>query len=412
MTTEGKARAGRRIRPWRRAAEAAQAVVMLGLPFLRIHGESALRFDVPTLRLHAFGATVWMDDLFVGLAGVLFLLFAFLLVTLLFGRIWCGWGCPQTALVDLTGFLVAARRKGGAWRAAGYLAVAFVSVTVAADLLWYFVPPQEFFRSVLELSLGPVVLGTWVVTSAVIFADLALWRQRFCATTCPYAKFQGALLDAHSMSIAYDRRRDADCVECKACVRACPVGIDIRDGLQAECTSCGECIDACAPIMARLARPPRLIAHFFGAPGAPRRLLRPGVVALAVLTAASLGLTVATAAGRSDLEMTVTTSAARPPLRSSPRESRHFVAIALENRGREPLDVALTLGGAGIDADVRPGSVSLAAGGHRRIQTVVTVRWEGGAREVMAELSATGSRGGAPLAVRRALALTRPEEER
>ena len=94
-----------RLRPWRRAAEWIQAAVALGLPFLRIRGESALRFDVPTLRLHAFGATVWMDEFFVVLAGSLFLLFAFLLLTVLFGRLWCGWACPQTALVDLTSFL-------------------------------------------------------------------------------------------------------------------------------------------------------------------------------------------------------------------------------------------------------------------------------------------------------------------
>src|SRR5512142_2067634 len=111
------------IRRRRQLAEAAQAIVVLGLPFVTIRGESALRFDVPTLRLHAFGATVWVDELFVVLAVTLAVLFAFLLVTLLYGRLWCGWACPQTALLDLTGFVDRGRRKGG-WRAvAGYGAV-------------------------------------------------------------------------------------------------------------------------------------------------------------------------------------------------------------------------------------------------------------------------------------------------
>jgi cytochrome c oxidase accessory protein FixG len=411
MTTERQPSSWRRIRPWRRAAEAAQALAVAGLPFLRCGGESALRFDVPTLRLHVFGATLWMDDLFVVLAATLFVLFAFLLLTLVLGRIWCGWACPHTALVDLTGFLARARRRGGRRLAAAYLAVALVSVAVGANLLWYFVAPLEFFRALRGFSLGPAVLGTWAVTSAVLFADLAFWRQRFCATTCPYAKFQGALLDRHSLAIAYDARRDADCVHCEACVRVCPVGIDIRRGLQAACTSCGECVDACAAIMGRLRRPQRLVAHFFGAPGTPRRLLRPAVLALLSLTVASLVLTVAAAAGRSDLEMTVTSSAERAPRRAASGESYHFVSIALENRGREALDLALSLHAPGIEAEVRPGAVQLEAGGHRRLQAVVTVRWEGDQRRVTAELSARG--GGTPsLAAGRSLELLRPEEAR
>src|SRR6266545_5613632 len=275
-----------RIRPWRRLAEGAQALVVLGLPFVRVRGESALRFDVPTLTLHLFGAAIWIDELFVVLAAALFLCAAFLLVTLVLGRVWCGWGCPQTALVDLTQFLATARREGGARWVGALAAVAAVAALASANLLWYFVPPQEFFALVAGRSLSPVLGGSWAATGLVLFLDLAFVRQRFCATTCPYAKAQGALLDRYSMIVAYDPRRDIDCVDCGACVRACPVDIDIRDGLQAACIACAECVDACRPIMRKLRRAPDLVAYSFGAPGTARKLGRPAAWALGAVAAA------------------------------------------------------------------------------------------------------------------------------
>lgn len=231
-------------------------MLVLGLPFVKIRGESALRFDVPTLRLHFFGAVVWIDELFVVLAATLAATFAFLLVTMVLGRLWCGWACPQTALLDLTAFVDRARRRGG-WRlAAAWAAVGVAALVVSANLVWYFVPPGEFFRGLLAFDRHPIANGSWLVMAGIAFADVAWWRHGFCATTCPYARFQGALLDRYSMAIAYDVRRTADCIDCKACVRVCPVEIDIRDGLQAACTGCAACIDACAPIMRKLKRPP------------------------------------------------------------------------------------------------------------------------------------------------------------
>jgi cytochrome c oxidase accessory protein FixG len=389
------------VRRWRRLAEAAQALAVLGLPFLRVDGESALRLDVPSLTLHAFGARVGLDELLVVLAATLFALFAFLLVTVLFGRLWCGWACPQTALLDLTGFLDRARKKGG-WRlAAAWGAAALASALVSANLLWYFVEPAEFFRRVAAFSPGPVLGPAWLVTGLVVFLDLGFWRHRFCATTCPYAKLQGALFDSHSMVIAYDSRRAADCIDCEACVRVCPVGIDIRDGLQAACVSCGECIDACTPIMTKLRRPTKLVGYFFGAPGTPRRLVRPAAVALSVLTAGSFAFTVAVGAERSPLEVTVTASGDFAPRRTASGEVWNGYTVALENRGREPLALTLALSAAGAAVAVKPDAVLLAPGQHQRLRVVASARGlAAGARDLPGELSVRAAGAGGPAAAR------------
>jgi len=393
----------RRLGPWRRWAGLAQSLLFVGLPFVRIRGESALRFDVPSLRLHLFGATLWMGELFVLLLGTLAIVFLFLLVTVVWGRVWCGWSCPQTLLGDLTQSLATerARRKRRPLRlaAAGGL-VALVALTFSAATLWYFVTPQEFLARLVRGELGPVLGGSWAALGAVLFLDLALVRGTFCATTCPYAKLQGVLFDRSTLVVAYDDRRDEECVDCGACVRVCPTDIDIRDGLQAACISCTACIDACAPIMARFGKP-TLVDYFFGEPGTPRRRWRPAVVALSAATALALAGTVAAAVqtGRTALDLSVALSSQFQPRRSEDGRVVNAYLVALENRGREALAVRLALATPGGEVRLRPDEVTLAPGEHRAMTVVATARGVTGTGTVSAELAATAP-GAAPARAR------------
>ncbi|MDA8086832.1 MAG: 4Fe-4S binding protein, partial [Nitrospiraceae bacterium] len=115
------------IQPWRRLVEVFEGAVILGLPFLRINGQSDLRFDVPSLRLYFFGAAIWMDEFFIVLVAIIFLVLLFVFVTLMVGRLWCGWVCPQTVLIDYTGFFDKVkkreRERGHLAGAASYVAV-------------------------------------------------------------------------------------------------------------------------------------------------------------------------------------------------------------------------------------------------------------------------------------------------
>jgi cytochrome c oxidase accessory protein FixG len=366
-----------RFGPWRRIAAALQAAAWLGLPFARVGGESALRLDVPAGRLHAFGASFAIDEAFVVLAATLALTFGFLLVTLAAGRVWCGWACPQTVLSDLTAWVAPERRaRPRRWRRPlGFAAVAAASVAVSATLLWYFVTPQEFLARLAAGRLGPVLGGSWAVLAGILFADLAFLRQRFCTGVCPYAKLQGVLFDRATLVVAYDARRAADCVDCGACVRVCPTGIDIRDGLQAECIACAACIDACEPIMARLRRPPHLVGYFAGGPGAAagagvRRWLRPGLVALALATLASLAAVVGAVAGRGAIALTAASAAAFAPRRAGVGRAVNELEVALANRGHEPVVVALGARAGGGAVALRPAQVTLAPGERRQVRVL------------------------------------------
>lgn len=343
---------------------------------------------MPAGRLHAFGLSFAIDEAFVVLAALLLVTFAFLSATLVLGRVWCGWSCPQTLLADLT--RPAFRRS----RPLGLAVSALVSAVVSANLLWYFVSPYEFLPRLAAGALGPVLTWSWLVLGGVVFLDLSLVRETFCATVCPYAKLQGVLFDRHTLVVAYDARRSADCVDCGACVRVCPTGIDIRAGLQAECIACAACVDACAPIMAKLRRAPELVGYFHGEPGTPRKLVRPGALALAAATLASAALLAAVVAGRDLLALSALREDAFRPRRGADGRVVNAYSVAIENRRREPVEVLLSLRAGLAEVELRPRVVALAAGERRQVRLVAAA---GGldapgslAAELVAEARAEG----------------------
>jgi len=366
---------------WRRAAGIGQAGLFLSLPFVRVNGESALRLDVPSGRLNALWASFAIDEAFIVLLAVLLLTFVFLLSTLILGRAWCGWSCPQTVLSDLTSLVVPEKRaRPRRWRRPlGFLAVALVSALFSAAFLWYFVPPGEFLARLAAGRLGPVLRSSWLVLFGLLFADLTFLRQVFCATVCPYARLQGVLLDRSSLVVAYDRSRAEDCVDCGACVRVCPTGIDIREGLQMECIACAACIDACRPVMERLLRAKDLVGYFLGDPrgtgSRARRLLRPAVLLLSGACLLAAGFFARAVLTRSVLELAVHPESAFAARRGDDGRSVNAFLVELENRTRAGVSVALRLEGAGAEElVVHPERVPLGPGERRRLRILASSR--------------------------------------
>ena len=225
----------------RRAFEILQAVIITGLPFVKINGESALRFDIATLKLHVFGSVLWMREFYLILAATLFFLLFTGFVTIIFGRVWCGWFCPQTLLLDLSESMaeVASKKHQKSWQK---LLLIPLSALVSVTMICYFVPPAETLSSIF---VAPTITAFFVVLWIAVYLELAFLGRGFCISICPYAMLQNLLFDKETLVIEYDVSRDATCMKCNACVKVCPVGIDIKKGLSAACIACAECIDAC-----------------------------------------------------------------------------------------------------------------------------------------------------------------------
>lgn len=296
----------------RRVVAYALIALFVAIPFVRIGGRPAFLLDLEARQLDLFGAVFRPTDGFVlALVGIAIVALVFL-VTALFGRVWCGWGCPQTVYLEYVfrpierwlegsrGQRASLGRKIAKWSIyavlAAVLANVFLAYFVGTDRLetWVIRSPVEHVGGFL------LVVGV----AALMLFDFGWFREQMCIVTCPYGRLQTVLLDRQSLIVAYDARRGeprapakkrlpvmqhGDCVDCSACVAVCPTGIDIREGLQMECIGCAQCIDACDTVMTKLARPQGLIRYTSQGEleGNPRKVLRartmiyPALLALA-----------------------------------------------------------------------------------------------------------------------------------
>lgn len=257
-------------------------------PWLEIAGRPLIRIDILEQKAFLFGLVLQMNEYSYIFFVLLALALGLFLITTLRGRIWCGYACPQTVFVEwiirpIEEFLegpAIKRFKNDRSKITPQLAfrktlkhICFFAVALlAANLfLGFFVDPKLVLSWVINPpSNHPTAFGLVMGMTALMYFDLAWFREQFCSFICPYARFQSALLDNHSPSVVYDFKRGeprgkgkkddiGDCIDCGLCHRVCPTGIDIRNGLQLECIQCERCVDACESVMINLKRPVGLI---------------------------------------------------------------------------------------------------------------------------------------------------------
>ncbi|HEY4243241.1 MAG TPA: cytochrome c oxidase accessory protein CcoG [Kofleriaceae bacterium] len=276
------------------------------LPRLRIGGRPAILFDLVSRELDVFGLVFRPSDGLVLMLLGLSIVLAVFLVTALYGRVWCGWGCPQSIYLEhlfrpverwIEGTPAQRKKLDAAhgWkprRIAKWVAFAGLSFVLANVFLAYFVGTDRLETWVFESpATHPGGFAVVAAVSAAVLFDFGYFREQTCILACPYGRLQSVLLDRRSSIIAYDTRRAQDCIDCRACVNTCPTGIDIRDGLQMECIGCAQCIDACDPIMDRIKRPRGLVLYTSQAElaGEPHEVLRVRTLVYPALLAAALG---------------------------------------------------------------------------------------------------------------------------
>lgn len=292
----------------RRVMALALIAIYVLLPWIPINGQPAVFLDVLHRRFHLFGLTFAAQDLWLGFFAVTGLGFSLFFISALFGRLWCGWTCPQTVFMEhvyrrverwIEGEAPARRRLDNApWdaqkifkRVLKHSIFILISLGITHLFLSYFISIPQLWAWMLE---GPVkhwnvFLGISAATG-IIYFNFAWFREQLCLVICPYGRLQSALVDDDTMVIGYDTRRGeprgkartpdlGDCVDCNRCVTVCPTGIDIRQGLQIECIGCANCVDACDAIMTKLGRKRGLVRYdsLNGLSGQKRRFLRPRV---------------------------------------------------------------------------------------------------------------------------------------
>ncbi|NJC88337.1 MAG: 4Fe-4S binding protein [Desulfuromonas sp.] len=348
--------------PWRTACQWLSTLLVIIVPFVRIGGDSLLRLDFTTLTLHVAGTVLPIEALWLFLLFCLAMILLFLLVTLAFGRAWCGWACPQTTLVDLVEWCA---RKIGVKVSAGKLPAStrqrlllqllylFLALLVGTNLVWYFVSPYVFFA---QLTGGTLHWAAWVLlgfTAAVVYTDLALLRRLFCKEFCPYGRFQTVLVDPGTLTLRYHPDEAPRCIRCGACVRACPTGIDIRNGYQIECINCGRCLDACREVMARR-RQGGIIRYTFGLEGrGVRALLNPRTALVAAALLAVAGILAVAAGERAPLALKVARNATLMPRPADTGQAINFFTLHLVNRERLPQPVLIVATADGFPLELR-----------------------------------------------------------
>jgi cytochrome c oxidase accessory protein FixG len=346
----------------RRACGMILLFLLISLPYFQIHGESVLRFDIPSLRLLFFGTSIWMADFFIILIAVIFLTVFTLFATILFGRIWCGWLCPQTVLVDATMFIEKTKFKGYSAVIASWIAGFLVSAVIAASLTGYFVSPYDI-PQVLRTGGVPaqIVAVSFTVLTVVIFLDLIFLRRQFCATVCPYAKMQGVLFDDRTLVVAFDRERADECLRCGACAKVCPVNVDIRTGPHMACIHCAECVDACAERTAATGRR-SLVNYTFGIAANRRTGVRPNLLIIGALTVLSLAFLVYLSASRMPFDVNVQFNYNETPVVEYGGITRSYV-LSFRNMADTDLVLDLSAAAAGGEVRVSPDTIVLPKGG-------------------------------------------------
>ena len=307
-----------------------------GMPWLVYNGRQAVLFDIAGRHFYIFGMVLEPGDMLY-LAGLMIVsAFGLFWWTTIAGRIWCGYSCPQTVYTEIMlwiDHLVEGDRNKRLkldkepWnfrkiriKALKYLLIFIVCAWTGISFAGWFVPIREFVPAIFGGTAGGIAFGTAVFYGFVTWLFGHIMREKVCLHMCPYARFQSAMFDHDTLVISYDAERGeprgarkktaakeetnlGDCINCTMCVQVCPVGIDIRDGLQYQCIGCAACIDACDEIMDKMGYPRGLIRyttegaleHEYPESDIKKRLKRPrvagyGAVLLVVIIAFLVGL--------------------------------------------------------------------------------------------------------------------------
>ena len=267
-------------------------ILILAIPFIRINGNHIFLLSFDHKQLHLLGVAFDMQELYLMPFLLILMFLAIFFMTTLAGRGWCGWACPQTIFRvlfrDLLETKILSLRKrmenrqlepdmslgsNKLKKAIAIVVFALIALIAASNLMWYFVPPEDFFKYIQNPLEHKFLFIFWLGFTIALIAIVVFIKENFCIYMCPYSRVQSVLYDNDTIMTVYDYKRggavfdpkgiklwkkpevpNAECTGCEACVKICPTHIDIRKGMQLECINCLECSDACTKVMGKLGK--------------------------------------------------------------------------------------------------------------------------------------------------------------
>ncbi|MFA9372590.1 MAG: cytochrome c oxidase accessory protein CcoG [Poseidonibacter sp.] len=270
-------------------------IIALTLPFITIGSHHMFLLSFDKKQLHLLGTAFDMQELYLMPFLLMLLFLGIFAATSLGGRAWCGWACPQTIFRVIFRDLIESKllglkriknkQKEPDWSKAtnaskkviAIIIWSCLSLLVASNFMWYFIPPEDFFNYISNPSEHMFLIGIVLTIAGFLIYDVVMLKEDFCIYVCPYSRVQSVLYDDDTYQAIYSTNRGGEiyngdkekiifkakdlpnpnneCTTCESCVTVCPTHIDIRKGLQLECINCLECVDACTTVMGKLGKP-------------------------------------------------------------------------------------------------------------------------------------------------------------